>query len=81
MRAIREFDMIRLTVPLEGPEVFTGRIYPLPAGTEGAVVDMLGNQGAYEVEFLLSPDQAGPDSFISVQIPVEAYQCELVEEK
>lgn len=31
---------------------------------------------AFEVEFLIYPDPKAPDYFISVQIPVEANQCE-----
>ena len=81
MRAIREFDSIRLTAPLEGADVFdASRVFPLPVSARGTVVDMLGNRGAYEVEFLVRPDPMKPEYFFSVQIPVEQGQCELVED-
>ena len=70
---IKELDTIRTTVPLEGPDVFVGRVYPLPAGSKGTVVYVHGNGSAFEVEFLVGP----PDDFVSVQIPVESGQCEL----
>ena len=74
---IEEFDVIRLTVPLKGADVFDDKaIYQLPVGSEGTVVHIFGDGVAFEVEFLLFPDPARPDDFISVQIPVEASQCE-----
>lgn len=71
--AINQLDVIRTTVPLEGPEIFTGRVHPLPVGSKGTVVHVHGNSSAFEVEFLVGP----PDDFVSVQIPVESGQCEL----
>lgn len=69
---IKQLDVIRTIVPLEGPDVFTGRIYPLPVGSKGAVVYVHGGGSAFEVEFLVGP----PDDFVSVQMPVESGQCE-----
>ena len=75
---INELDMIRLTVPLEGPDVFDDKaIYKLPVGTEGTVMHVFQDGKAFEVEFVLFTDPAHPDDFVSVQIPVEANQCEL----
>jgi hypothetical protein len=72
--AIRELDVIRTTMPLEGPDVFDdARVYPLPVGSRGTVVYVYGNGAAFEVEFLVGHS----DSFVSVQIPVESSQCEL----
>ena len=74
---IKEFDSIRLIVPLKGSDVFDDKaVYDLPVGTEGTVVDVYWEGAAFEVEFLLFTDPARPDSFVSVQIPVEASQCE-----
>ncbi|WP_165078080.1 MULTISPECIES: DUF4926 domain-containing protein [unclassified Desulfovibrio] len=74
---IEEFDVIRLTVPLEGPDVFDDKaIYQLPVGSEGTVVYIFGGGDAFEVEFLIYPDPANHDDFVSVQIPVRADQCE-----
>ena len=79
-KAIKEFDTISLTVPLEGEDVFDStRILQLPVGTRGTVVDMLGDHDAYEVEFLIR-EWADPDDFTSVQIPVEVDQCERVDD-
>lgn len=76
---IEELDTIRLTVPLEGPDVFDDKaIYTLPVGTEGTVMHVFWDGAAFEVEFLLFPDPTNHDDFISVQIPVEAHQCELL---
>ena len=75
---IHQFDVIRLTVPLKGSDVFDDKaVYKLPVGTEGTAVDVYGDGAAFEVEFLLFPDPADHDHFVSVQITVEAYQCEL----
>lgn len=75
---VEEFDTIRLTVPLEGPDVFDDKaIYQLPVGTEGTVVHVFWGGDAFEVEFVLYPDPADHDDFVSVQIPVRADQCEL----
>lgn len=75
---IEELDTIRLTVPLEGPDVFDDKaIYKLPVGAEGTVMHVFWGGDAFEVEFLVYPDPANPEDFVSVQIPVEAAQCEL----
>ncbi len=75
MTAIKELDVIRTLVPLEGPDVFDStRIHQLPAGSKGTVVCDFGS--AYEVEFLVWPT---PEAFRSVQITVEADQCELAQ--
>lgn len=75
MASIRELDIIRTTVPLEGADVFDEtRVYPLPAGSTGTVVCDFGS--AYEVEFLVRLAQ-GADA--SVQITVEGDQCELAQ--
>ena len=77
MPEIEEFATIRLTVPLKGADVFDDKaIYQLPVGSEGTVVHIFGDGVAFEVEFLIFPDPARPDDFISVQINVEASQCE-----
>lgn len=77
-RKIEEFDVIRLTVPLEGPNVFDDKdIYKLPIGKTGTVVHVFQGGKGFEVEFLIYPDPKDPDYFVSVQIPVEANQCEL----
>lgn len=75
---IEEFDAIRLTVPLEGEDVFDSSVvYQLPVGSIGAVVhvffDENKNPDAFETEFLIHQG----DSFRSVQIPVESFQCVL----
>lgn len=76
---IGEFDVIRLTVPLKGADVFDEKaIYQLPVGSEGTVVHIFGDGAAFEVEFLLFPDPTNHDDFVSVQIPVEAHQCEIL---
>jgi hypothetical protein len=70
---IEELDVIKTLVPLEGPDVFDdARIFQLPAGSRGTVVYDFGD--AYEVEFLVWPT---PEHYRSVQIPVNADQCEL----
>ncbi len=75
---IKELDVIRTKVPLEGPDVFdAARILPLPVGAEGTVVCVFGRNEAFEVEFLVYDNPAQPDEFTSVQIPVKADQCEL----
>lgn len=74
---IEEFDTIRLTVPLKGSDVFDDKaIYTLPVGSEGTVVYIFRGGDAFEVEFLIYPDPANHDDFVSVQIPVRADQCE-----
>ena len=73
---ITELATIRITVPLEGPDVFDdARIFQLPVGSQGTVVYVHHNGAAYEVEFLI---WLTPDHYRSVMIPVEAEQCELV---
>ena len=75
---IGDLDGIRLTVPLKGSDVFDDKaVYKLPVGTEGTVVHVFGDGAAFEVEFILFPEPEDHDHFVSVQIPVEAYQCEL----
>ena len=75
---IEELDRIRLTVPLEGPDVFDDNaIYQLPVGTEGTVMHVFLGGDAFEVEFVIFPDPANHDAYVSVEIPVEADQCEL----
>ena len=75
MAKIKELDVIRTLVPLEGPDVFDDtRVYQLPVGSEGTVVFDFGK--AFEVEFLVHPTTQ--EDFRSVQITVEAAQCELV---
>ncbi|MDE6735436.1 MAG: DUF4926 domain-containing protein [Desulfovibrio sp.] len=75
---IEDLDVIRLTVPLKGSDVFDDKaVYKLPVGTEGTVVHVFGDGAAFEVEFILFPEPEDHDHFVSVQIPVEAYQCEL----
>jgi hypothetical protein len=77
---IDEFDVIRTTVPLEGSDVFDdARVLPLPVGSEGTVVHVFRGGAAFEVEFLVFDNLADPDDFTSVQIPVEADQCELAQ--
>ena len=74
---IKEFDDVRLTVALQGEDVFdSSRVLTLPVGMEGTVVELFGDR-AYEVEFHLreTPD---PDVITYVQIAVEANQCERV---
>lgn len=67
--AIKQLDMIRTTVPLEGPDVFDDtRIHHLPVGTEGTVIEVWLGGEAYEVEFAVG-DLEG--NFRSVMIPVD----------
>ncbi len=74
---IEELDTIRLTVPLEGPNVFDDKdIYQLPVGTKGTVMHIFWSGEAFEVEFVLFPNPANHKDFVSVQIPVRADQCE-----
>lgn len=74
---IEELDTIRLTVPLEGPDVFDDKaIYQLPVGTKGTVMHVFWGGDAFEVEFLVYPDPTRPEDFVSVEIPVRADQCE-----
>ncbi len=74
---IEEFDLIRLTVPLEGEDVFDSSvIHPLPIGSVGTAVHVHyrgGKPSGFETEFLIHQG----DSFRSVQIPVDASQCVL----
>ena len=78
-KGIKEFDSIRLTVALEGADVFNdSRIFPLPIGTEGAVVHIFGGYDAFEVEFHIH-ETADPEDITYVQIPVRLDQCEPVE--
>lgn len=76
---IKELDEIKLTVPLEGADVFDEKaVYQLPAGTEGTVVYVFGNGEAFEVEFLIWPEPEKMGEFISVEIVVRSDQCEPV---
>ncbi len=76
---IEELDPVRLTVPLEGTDVFDkNNIVPLPVGTEGTVVLVFGDGEAYEVEFMEFNNPNDPEDFVSVQLTVEASQCERV---
>jgi len=78
MSTIEELDVIRLTVPMEGADVFDkARVIPLPVGSEGTVVHVFGAGAAFETEFLVFDNPADPEDYTSVQIAVEAAQCEL----
>ena len=73
---IEELDVIKTLVPLEGSDVFDDtRILHLPIGSKGAVVYDFGD--AYEVEFLVFDNPADSEEFTSVEIVVNADQCEL----
>ena len=71
---IKQYDMIRTLVPLDGPDVFDdSRIHHLPAGSRGAVVEVWQNGAAYEVEFIIGDPEA---DFRSVMLTVEKENVE-----
>lgn len=72
--AIKELDIIRTTVPLDGPDVFDdARIHHLPVGSQGTVIEVWQNGESYEVEFAIGDPEG---NFRSVMMPVDKENVE-----
>lgn len=61
MATYHELQLVRLTSPHRSADVYSGGpVHDIPAGSVGTIIDLLGDQGAYEVEFELRPPVFGP---------------------
>lgn len=75
---VREIDVIRLTLPLEGEgDSDSSRIVPLPAGAEGTVMHIFTSGDAFIAEFLVFDNPTDPEAFSTVLADVTSDQCEL----
>lgn len=71
---MKQFDTIRTTVPLDGPDVFDdARTHHLPAGTQGTIVEVWRGGEEYEIEFVVGDPVS---NFRSVMMPVPASAVE-----
>jgi len=63
--AFEEFSMVRLREAYTGRDVYCGgEEHHLPAGTQGAIVDVLWDGEAFEVDFQISLPQFDGDELL-----------------
>lgn len=60
MSTLPEFTPVRTLAPVSGRDLYGDADVSLPAGAEGAVIEVWDNGAAYDVEFLLNPEAAIP---------------------